>query len=136
MPANSAASELAAVPPVAAKKRGLYVPATEVSKVLEYVPPVTPSGNPGNVGTWVAALPVAGLATVGTAMRLAADAARASGCPDVATFASPEGAAAHMIARVARGDRVLVKGSRGMRMERAVDALLAGPGVRAETPRC
>ena len=88
------------------------------------------------VGTWVAALPVAGLATVGTAMRLAVDAARASGCPDVATFASPEGAAAHMIARVARGDRVLVKGSRGMRMERAVDALLAGLGVRAETPRC
>jgi UDP-N-acetylmuramyl pentapeptide synthase len=69
-------------------------------------------------------------------MRLAAEAARAGGCPDVATFASPEGAAAHVLSRVARGDRVLVKGSRGMRMERAVDALLAGLGAPAEASRC
>ena len=88
------------------------------------------------VGAWVAGLPVAGLAAVGSAMRLTAEVARAGGCPDVATFASPEGAAAHVIARVARGDRVLVKGSRGMRMERAVDALLAGLGARAEVSRC
>ena len=67
---------------------------------------------------------------------LAAEAARVGGCPDVATFASPEGAAAHVLARVARGDRVLVKGSRGMRMERGVDALLAGLGGTGEGPRC
>jgi UDP-N-acetylmuramyl pentapeptide synthase len=88
------------------------------------------------VGTWMAGLPVAGLAAVGSAVRLTVEAARGGGCPDVATFASPEGAAAHILARVARGDRVLVKGSRGMRMERAVDALLAGLGAPAEAPRC
>src|SRR5262249_26749252 len=88
------------------------------------------------VGTWVAGLPVAGLAAVGSAARLTAEVARAGGCPDVATFASPEGAAAHVIARVARGARVLVKGSRGMRMERAVEALLAGLGASAEAPPC
>jgi UDP-N-acetylmuramoyl-tripeptide--D-alanyl-D-alanine ligase len=88
------------------------------------------------VGTWVAGLPVAGLAAVGSAMHLAAEAARAGGCPDVATFPSPESAAAHVLSRVTRGDRVLVKGSRGMRMERAVDALLAGLGPSGEAPRC
>ena len=50
------------------------------------------------------------------------------GCADVATFASPEGAAARMLERVARGDRVLVKGSRGMRMERAVRPSWPGSG--------
>jgi UDP-N-acetylmuramoyl-tripeptide--D-alanyl-D-alanine ligase len=88
------------------------------------------------VGAWVAGLPVAGLATVGTAMRLTAEAARTAGCPDVATFASPEGAAEHVLARLARGDRVLVKGSRGMRMERAVDALLGRLAPSTEPPRC
>jgi UDP-N-acetylmuramoyl-tripeptide--D-alanyl-D-alanine ligase len=88
------------------------------------------------VGARVAGLPVAGLAAVGPAMRLAAEAARAGGCPDVATFASPEGAAAHVLARVARGDRVLVKGSRGMRMERAVAALHRALDTAAEGPRC
>ena len=88
------------------------------------------------VGAWIAALPVAGLAAVGSAIRLTAETARMGGCPDVATFASPEGAAAHMLERVARGDRVLVKGSRGMRMERAVEALMAGLGIRPEASRC
>ncbi len=88
------------------------------------------------VGAWAAALPVAGLAAVGPAMRLAAEAARAAGCPDVASFANPEDAVAHLMPRLARGDRVLVKGSRGMRMERAVDALLAGLGTAAESSGC
>jgi UDP-N-acetylmuramoyl-tripeptide--D-alanyl-D-alanine ligase len=88
------------------------------------------------VGTWVAALPVAGLMAVGPGMRLAAETARSAGCPEVATFASPEGAVAHALARVARGDRVLVKGSRGMRMERAVAALQAGLGAAGEASRC
>jgi UDP-N-acetylmuramoyl-tripeptide--D-alanyl-D-alanine ligase len=88
------------------------------------------------VGTWVAALPVAGLMAVGPGMRLAAEIARSAGCPEVATFASPEGAVAHALTRVARGDRVLVKGSRGMRMERAVAALQAGLGAAGEASRC
>jgi UDP-N-acetylmuramoyl-tripeptide--D-alanyl-D-alanine ligase len=88
------------------------------------------------VGAWIAGLPVAGLAAVGSAVRLTVETARAGGCPEVASFASPEGAAAHILARVARGDRVLVKGSRGMRMERAVAALLAGLGQAGESPRC
>jgi UDP-N-acetylmuramoyl-tripeptide--D-alanyl-D-alanine ligase len=88
------------------------------------------------VGAWIAALPVAGLAAVGSAVRVAAEAARGGGCPDVATFASPEGAAAHILAKVGRGDRVLVKGSRGMRLERAVEALMAGLGTRVEASRC
>jgi UDP-N-acetylmuramoyl-tripeptide--D-alanyl-D-alanine ligase len=81
-----------------------------------------------DVGAWVAALPAAGLAAVGPGMRLAAAEARRAGCPDVATFDAPEAAAAYLAGRAARGDRVLVKGSRGMRMERAVEALLAGLG--------
>jgi len=89
-----------------------------------------------DVGHWVAALPVAGFLAVGPAMRLAAESARAAGCPEIATFASPEGAAAHALPRLVRGDRVLVKGSRGMRMERAAAALLTGLAPAAETPRC
>ncbi len=97
--------------------------------------PLTESAH-REVGALIAALPVAGLATVGAATRVTAEVARAGGCPEVATFATPEGAAAHMIARVARGDRVLVKGSRGMRMERAVDALMTGLALAGEAPRC
>ena len=44
-----------------------------------------------------AALPVAGLLAVGPAMRLAAEAARAAGCAEVATFASPEDTVAHLL---------------------------------------
>ncbi len=88
------------------------------------------------VGAWAAALPVAGLLAVGPAMRLAAETARAAGCPEVATFASPEGAVAHVLSHLVRGDRVLIKGSRGMRMERAVAALLAGLGATGDAPRC
>jgi UDP-N-acetylmuramoyl-tripeptide--D-alanyl-D-alanine ligase len=89
-----------------------------------------------DVGAWVAGLPVAGLAAVGPGMALAAETARAAGCPGVATFASPEGAAAHLLPRLARGDRVLVKGSRGMRMERAVEELMAGLDAPGEPLPC
>ena len=88
-----------------------------------------------DAGRWIAGLPAAGLATTGAASRRTAETARAAGCPDVATFATPEEAAAHTAARAVPGDRVLVKGSRGMRMERAVEALLgrlaAATGRRA-----
>jgi UDP-N-acetylmuramoyl-tripeptide--D-alanyl-D-alanine ligase len=88
-----------------------------------------------DAGRWIAGLPAAGLATTGTASRRTAETARAAGCPEVATFATPEEAAAHAAARAVPGDRVLVKGSRGMRMERAVETLLgrlaAATGGRA-----
>jgi UDP-N-acetylmuramoyl-tripeptide--D-alanyl-D-alanine ligase len=88
------------------------------------------------VGAWVAALPVTGLLAVGPAMRLAAEAARLAGCQEVATFTTPEGAAEHALTRLGRGDRVLVKGSRGMRMERAVDVLLGRLGAAREASKC
>src|SRR3990170_8589539 len=78
-----------------------------------------------DAGRWIAALPAAGLTTAGAATRATAAAAAAAGCPDVAAPPTPEEAAAYVAARVRAGDRVLVKGSRGMRMERAVEALLA-----------
>jgi UDP-N-acetylmuramoyl-tripeptide--D-alanyl-D-alanine ligase len=76
-------------------------------------------------GGWVAAVPAAGLAAVGPAAGLAAASARLAGCADVAACETPEEAARWVAARVAAGDRVLVKGSRGMQMERGVAALLA-----------
>jgi UDP-N-acetylmuramoyl-tripeptide--D-alanyl-D-alanine ligase len=79
-------------------------------------------------GRWIAALPAAGLATAGAATRATAAAAAAAGCPDVQPCRTPEEAAAHVAARVRPGDRVLVKGSRGMRMERAVEAVLVRLG--------
>jgi UDP-N-acetylmuramoyl-tripeptide--D-alanyl-D-alanine ligase len=77
-----------------------------------------------DAGRWIAALPAAGLATAGPASRASAATAAEAGCPEVTACQTPEEAAAHVAARVEAGDRVLVKGSRGMRMERAVDVLL------------
>jgi hypothetical protein len=57
-PAVSAASADAGVPPFAVTNAGLYVAAESRSKVWLYEPEVTPSGNPGKVGT-VVAMPVA-----------------------------------------------------------------------------
>jgi UDP-N-acetylmuramoyl-tripeptide--D-alanyl-D-alanine ligase len=84
-----------------------------------------------DAGAWIAALPVAGLLAVGARARTAATAAQAVGCPDVTTWETPEGAAARLAGRLAAGDRVLVKGSRGMRMERAVETLLSELGAGA-----
>jgi hypothetical protein len=52
----NAAIAPATVPPWAVMKAGLYVEATVRSNVIKYVPVVTPSGNPGNVGTAVATI--------------------------------------------------------------------------------
>ena len=76
-------------------------------------------------GGWVATLPADEFIGVGRHARLAVDAARAAGLAEAHHATTFEDTMAHLLKRVTPGDLVLVKGSRGMRMERVVDALLA-----------
>lgn len=76
------------------------------------------------VGRWVAELRADGLLTLGPSARLAAEAAHAAGCPDVLACESAEAVAAGLAERLAPGDRCLIKGSRGMQMERVIERLL------------
>ena len=61
---------------------------------------------------------------VGPLSRRAADSARAAGARDVKHVPDSEAAADLVASAVQPGDLILVKGSRGMRMERVVQALL------------
>ncbi len=62
---------------------------------------------------------------LGRLSRLAVEAAREAGLSESHHADTFEDTVAHLLKRLAPGDAVLVKGSRGMRMERVVDALLA-----------
>jgi UDP-N-acetylmuramoyl-tripeptide--D-alanyl-D-alanine ligase len=77
------------------------------------------------VGRQVAALPADELIGVGRAMQAAVEAARGAGLAEARHLTTFEDTVAHLLKRLAAGDLVLVKGSRGMRMERVVDALVA-----------
>ncbi len=78
-----------------------------------------------DVGREVAAAGAAEFVGMGRDAALAVEAAREAGLVGARHAATFEDAVAHLLKRVVPGDLVLVKGSRGMRMERVVDALAA-----------
>jgi UDP-N-acetylmuramoyl-tripeptide--D-alanyl-D-alanine ligase len=81
-----------------------------------------------DAGRAVAASGVSELIGVGPASRAAVEAARAAGLAESHHVTTFEDAMALLLKRLAAGDAVLVKGSRGMRMERVVDGLIARLG--------
>ena len=88
-------------------------------------------------GRAVAALRPAHFLGVGRHAALAVEAARAAGVADAHHVVTFEDTMAELLKCVVTGDLVLVKGSRGMRMERVVDALVARlqrsePGIGQE----
>jgi len=68
------------------------------------------------------------LVCVGPSALRMAEGARTGGLTEVATFEGVEALLAELGRLVRAGDRVLVKGSRGMRMERVVEGILRGAG--------
>jgi UDP-N-acetylmuramoyl-tripeptide--D-alanyl-D-alanine ligase len=77
------------------------------------------------MGRAVAASGAAEFVGLGRWAQVAVDAARAAGLAESHHVTTFEDAVALLLKRLAPGDAVLVKGSRGMRMERVVDALMA-----------
>jgi UDP-N-acetylmuramoyl-tripeptide--D-alanyl-D-alanine ligase len=80
------------------------------------------------IGRAVAALGVAEFVGVGRLMRQAVKAASEAGLMESHHAETVEDSVALLLKRLAPGDTLLVKGSRGMRMERVVDALVARLG--------
>jgi UDP-N-acetylmuramoyl-tripeptide--D-alanyl-D-alanine ligase len=79
-------------------------------------------------GRAVAAAGASEFIGVGPLSRLAVEAAREAGLAESHHAATFEDTVALLLKRLAPGDVLLVKGSRGMRMERVVDALVARLG--------
>lgn len=77
------------------------------------------------VGRQVAALPADEFVGLGRGMQAAVEAAREAGLTEARHLTTFEDTVAHLLKRLTAGDLLLVKGSRGMRMERVVDALVA-----------
>ncbi len=77
------------------------------------------------VGRRVAAAGASVFVAMGPQMRTAVEVARQQGLAEAYHAATFEDAVAHLLKRLAAGDLVLIKGSRGMRMERIADALAA-----------
>lgn len=75
------------------------------------------------VGAALAAAGISALITVGERARHLARGARAAGLTDVHETLDPTAAAHAALARTAPGDWLLIKASRGMRLERVLDAL-------------
>jgi UDP-N-acetylmuramoyl-tripeptide--D-alanyl-D-alanine ligase len=77
---------------------------------------------------------LAGLAAVGALAPVVVDEARTAGLPAerAVVAVSPEAAAAALAPWTAAGDWILVKASRGLRLERAVEALRAALGPSTE----
>ena len=81
-----------------------------------------------DVGRAVAASGARELIGMGRAAHAAVDAAREAGLLESHHTTTFEDTVALLLKRLAPGDAILVKGSRGMRMERVVDALIARLG--------
>lgn len=72
------------------------------------------------------------LICVGTRAAAIGEVARQKGLEDVTTFATATEAGAHIRERLASGDVVLIKGSQSIRLERAVELLMAHPERKTE----
>jgi UDP-N-acetylmuramoyl-tripeptide--D-alanyl-D-alanine ligase len=75
------------------------------------------------LGEAVARAGVAGYLAFGPRSRAAADAARAAGVREVEHTEDPAAAQSWLQERLRKGDALLVKGSRGMKMERVAEGL-------------